>query len=126
LGQLKLLNEIWRTRHVNQVDTNPRLEYLVLKTIADSNFEPWFDLFQSYSGSWSKNLICKAQTEPKLSLKDQGLDQLGLQDIKLQSVVHETETTVRTSPDSWAPRQHCIEYCELYLTRLGTQLAPDP
>jgi hypothetical protein len=96
----------------------------VPKLTADSKFEPWFDLFPRRSGSWSNNIICRAQTKPQLSLKDQGLYQLGLQDIKLQSVVHETETTVGL--DSWAPKWHCIESCEFYLTRLGTQLTLDP
>jgi hypothetical protein len=69
----------------------PRLgKFLSLKqTAADSNFEPWFDLSLSKSNSRSKNIIYRAPTKLQLSFNAQGLDQLGLQDIRLQSMVHE-------------------------------------
>ena len=73
-------------------------DFLSLKTATDSILEHLVDLLPNWFGSWSKNKVCRAQTEPQLSLKDQGLDQLGLQDIRLQSVVHETKTEAQLTP----------------------------
>ena len=69
-----------------------------MKTTTDSIFERLVDLLPTWFGSWSKNQVYRAQTEPQLSLKDQGLDQLGLEDIRLQSVVHETKTEAQLTP----------------------------
>jgi hypothetical protein len=66
--------------------------FLSLKqTAADLNFGPWFDLFPSQSNPWSKNIICRARTELQLSFKAPSLDQLGLRDIRLQSMAHELQ-----------------------------------
>ena len=73
-------------------------DFLSLKTATDSILEHLVDLLPNWFGSWSKNKVCRAQIEPQLSLKDQGLDQLGLEDIRLQSVVHETKTEAQLTP----------------------------
>ena len=73
-------------------------DFLSLKTATDSILEHLVDLLPNWFGSWSKSKVCRAQTEPQLSLKDQGLDQIGLQDIRLQSVVHETKTEAQLIP----------------------------
>ena len=97
--QVKLLNKIVRTQHANQIATNPGLRiFLSLKTSIDSIFEHLFDLLPSWFPSWPKNKVCRAQTEPQLLLKDQDLDQLGLQDIRLKSVVHKTKTKAQLTP----------------------------
>jgi hypothetical protein len=123
LDQLKLLNKIWRTRYANLMTMNFRLRiFQVLKTTADSILWPLFDLFSRWIMVCSKNQVCCTQNKEQLLLKYQGLDQLGLQDIKLQSRVPEVKPQL-WQPNSLAPKQHCIESCEFHLTRLETKIA---
>jgi hypothetical protein len=90
--QAKFLNKIMRTRHANLMMLIFRLRIILTpKTAADSNFEPQIDSFPSWTRIRSLNKVCCTQPELQLLLIDQGLDQLVLQDTKLQSGIPETK-----------------------------------
>jgi hypothetical protein len=63
--------------------------FLSLKTAQDLILRTLFDQARHKINSCSLNKVCSTQTKIQFLFKDQGLDQLGLLAIKLQSCVPE-------------------------------------
>jgi len=83
-----------------------------------------FDMIRRWFRLSNFNKDCSMQTILQLFQKYLVLVQSYLEDTRLRTRVPETEH-LKTAQNSRIPKQHCIEFCKLNLSRLATKLALD-